>query len=124
MSGVNVLLVDDEPHVIRVMKRSLERSGCSVREAGNGELALACLADQEPDIMVTDIDMPKMNGRELCLWIDENLPDRRFKIIVLTARVESEHREWSANIDNLHFMEKPVSMRALQSVIDGLGGGS
>ena len=123
MSAVNVLLVDDEPHVIRVMKRALQRSGCNVREAGNGEMALDCLKTEQPDIMVTDIDMPKMNGRELCRWIDENLPERSFQIIVLTARAEAEHREWSAAIDNLHFMEKPVSMRALQSVINSLGSG-
>lgn len=124
MSGVNVLLVDDEPHVIRVMKRALQRSGCNVREAGNGEMAISCLQAEQPDIMVTDIDMPKMNGRDLCLWIDENLPERGFQIIVLTARAEAEHREWSAAIDNLHFMEKPVSMRALKSVIDNLGSGA
>ena len=120
MTGKRVLLVDDEPHVIRIMKRVLERSGCAVEHAANGEQAIRCIQNIQPDILITDIDMPKMNGRELCAWVVDHLPQRQFPIVVLTSRSESEHREWSAAIDNLSFMEKPVSMRALSSLIENL----
>lgn len=119
MNNTRILIADDEPHVIRVIKRSLERAGCIVDEAANGARAIEHLEMQTPDILITDIDMPRVTGRELCIWIQDNLPDRRFPIIVLTSRAEIEHRQWAGTIDNLTFMEKPVSMRALGSVIDG-----
>ena len=49
--------------------------------------------------------------------IEEQFPDRRFPIVVLTSRTEMEHRDWTRSIDNLTFMEKPVSVRRLLSQI-------
>lgn len=109
----DILLVDDEPHVIRVMRLSLERAGYTVRQAGNGEQALQEIRDTPPDMLITDIDMPRMTGKELCLTIAQEMPDRSFGIYVLTSRTAQEHREWSAQLPRLRFMEKPVSIRQL-----------
>ncbi len=108
-----ILIVDDEPHVIRVMRLALERAGYEIREAGNGEVALQRIAEEIPDVMITDIDMPRMSGEALCMEIQRTMPERTFRIYVLTARAELEHREWSAAMPNLDFMEKPVSIRKL-----------
>ena len=108
-----ILIVDDEPHVIRVMRLSLERAGYQVFEAGNGEIALQRIAESMPDVMITDIDMPRMTGEQLCREIQRSMPERSFRIYVLTARAELEHRTWSAELPNLDFMEKPVSIRKL-----------
>ncbi|TDJ23434.1 MAG: response regulator [Gammaproteobacteria bacterium] len=109
----DILLVDDEPHVIRVMRLSLERAGYTVRQAGNGEQALQEIRNTQPDMLITDIDMPRMTGKELCLTIAQEMPDRSFGIYVLTSRTAQEHREWSAQLPRLRFMEKPVSIRQL-----------
>lgn len=109
----DILLVDDEPHVIRVMRLSLERAGYTVRQAGNGEQALQEIRDTPPDMLITDIDMPRMTGKELCLTIAQEMPDRSFGIYVLTSRTAQEHREWSDQLPRLRFMEKPVSIRQL-----------
>jgi DNA-binding response OmpR family regulator len=114
----HILIVDDEPHVIRVVRLALERSGYLVDSAANGKQALEYLEVQHPDLMITDIDMPQMNGKDLCLEINSSLPDRTFKIFVLTARAELEHREWASAIPGLEFMEKPVSIRRLVSRLD------
>ena len=113
-----ILIVDDEPHIIRVLKRSLENAGYSVDEAYNGEKALAYLEKQQPDLIITDIDMPKMNGRELCLQIKQTIPDHTFDIFILTARAEIEHREWSHKLERVSFYEKPVSIMRLITSID------
>jgi CheY-like chemotaxis protein len=113
-----VLIVDDEPHVIRIMRLALEKAGYRVDEAANGLQAMEYLGKNRPDVMISDIDMPRMNGRELCESMARTLPDRAFPVFVLTARAEHEHREWSAAIDNLGFMEKPVSIRRLLSTLD------
>jgi DNA-binding response OmpR family regulator len=108
-----ILIVDDEPHVIRVMRMALERNGYRVDEAGNGEMALQRITENTPDVMITDIDMPRMNGEALCKEVQRTMPGRTFRIYVLTARAELEHRIWSSSIANLEFLEKPVSIRKL-----------
>jgi len=113
-----VLLADDEPHVLRILKMSLEKEGYAVETCANGMEAWTRIQNEHPDILVTDIQMPQMTGEELCLKIHEYMPEREFLIFVLTSRTEIEHREWSRQIDNLQFLEKPVSIRDLVAKLD------
>lgn len=113
-----VFIVDDQAPVIRVMRLGLENAGYEVVSANDGAACLEKLAESLPDFLVTDIDMPRMDGKELCHAIEARHPDRQFPIVVLTSRTELQHRDWTRNIDNLSFMEKPVSMRRLISHID------
>ncbi len=113
-----VFIVDDHAPVIRVLKLGLEEAGYEVETANNGSECLVKLCDGLPDFLVTDIDMPRMSGKDLCLAIEQQFPDRTFPIVVLTSRTEMEHREWTGNIENLAFMEKPVSIRRLVSHIN------
>ena len=119
-----ILIADDEPHVLRVLKMSLEKEGYEVDICANGMEALGKIQRQAPDILVTDIQMPLMTGEELCRHIHEYMPDRQFLIFVLTSRTEIEHREWSRQINNLLFLEKPVSIRNLVEKLDGYFAGS
>jgi CheY-like chemotaxis protein len=114
-----IVIADDEPHVLRVLKLSLEKEGYAVDTCANGKEALARLEQEYPDILITDIQMPKMTGEELCLHIERHMPDRNFLIFVLTSRTEIEHREWSREVHNLLFLEKPVSIRNLVEKLDG-----
>ena len=113
-----VLLADDEAHVIRVLKQALVRAGYQVESANNGLSALEQIKNDPPDILITDIQMPKMSGDQLCQEIARSMPDRRFDIIVMTSRTEREHREWAAKIDRLTFLEKPISIRRLLSELE------
>ena len=112
-----IMIVDDHAPVVRVMRLGLEEAGYEVETASNGSECLVRLLDKLPDFLVTDIDMPRMSGKELCTAIEEQFPNRDFPIIVLTSRTELEHRDWTREIDNLEFMEKPVSVRRLVSHI-------
>lgn len=113
-----IFIADDEPHVLRVLKLSLEKEGYAVETCANGKEALNRLEQEHPDILITDIQMPLMTGEELCKHINQNMPERKFLIFVLTSRTEIEHREWSRDIQNLLFLEKPVSIRNLVEKID------
>ncbi len=113
-----VFIVDDHQPVLRVLRIGLEEAGYRVETARNGSECLLKLCEELPDFLVTDIDMPRMSGRELCVAIEERFPDRRFPIVVLTSRTELEHRTWTRDIPNLTFMEKPVSIRRLVAEID------
>ena len=113
-----ILIVDDHAPVLRVLRLGIEEAGYEVDCASNGSECLLKLCDAMPDFLVTDIDMPRMSGKELCLAIEEQFPKRTFPIVVLTSRTELEHRDWTRNIRDLTFMEKPVSVRRLISIID------
>lgn len=108
-----VFIVDDQAAVQRVLRLGIEGAGFEVESASNGSECLLKLCDGHPDFLVTDIDMPRMNGKELCQAIESQFPERTFPIVVLTSRTELEHRDWTRDIDNLTFMEKPVSIRKL-----------
>lgn len=111
------MIVDDHAPVLRVLRLGMEEAGFEVDTATNGSECLVKLCDAMPDFLVTDIDMPRMTGKELCMAIEEQFPNRAFPIVVLTSRTELEHRDWTRDIANLDFMEKPVSVKRLISTI-------
>ena len=113
----SILLVDDEPMILRLMRIALEKVGYRVATAGDGEEALTIIRDGHPDILVTDIEMPRMSGKELCLEIQREMPERTFPIFISTSLTAMEHREWSGKIPNLVFLEKPISIRKLRTAI-------
>lgn len=113
-----ILIVDDEPHMTRVLKLYLERAGYTVETAPNGQVALDSIIKSAPDVVVTDIQMPVMTGQQMCLKLEELLPERTFQIFVMTSMTDREHREWTNKIKNLEFLEKPLSMRVLTNKLD------
>jgi CheY-like chemotaxis protein len=113
----SILLVDDEPMTLRVIRQALEKDGLQVDTAFDGKDALEKITASQPDILITDINMPRMTGKELCLQIQESMPDRHFPIYVLTSLTAIEHRQWSKTISDLKFVEKPISLRKLRGAI-------
>ncbi len=110
-----ILIVDDEAIARRLMIKTLVNAGFDVDQAANGKDAWELLRKSHPDALITDIDMPKMTGEELCKKIAEEFPDRTFPIIVVTSKTALEHRTWARQIDNVSFIEKPLSLRKLMA---------
>lgn len=108
-----ILIVDDEPHIALVLKQFLERAGLQVFTALNGELGLALIAQERPDVIVTDVQMPKMGGIELCETIQREHSDLPCLLILMTSRTDREIRIWVDQQNNIEMMEKPLSMRRL-----------
>ncbi len=113
-----ILIVDDEPHVSRVLKLTLERAGYSVRSEPDGQAALSSVLHDPPDAMITDIQMPRLNGRELMKMLNELMPERRFPVLVMTSMTAREEREWVRAIPGVEFLEKPLSPRQLIARLD------
>lgn len=108
-----ILLVDDEPHVTLVLQQFLKRSGYHPCTALNGELALEVIEREQPDIVITDVQMPKMGGIQLCEQIIKRHPQLNRLIIIMTSRTDRDIRTWAEQFDNVELMEKPLSMRRL-----------
>lgn len=113
MSARRVLVAEDEVHIVRVMRMFLERAGYTVEFAASGQEALASILLDPPDVLLTDINMPRMTGQQLCMALEKELPGRTFPIFVMTSMTERENREWVGKIPNAVLLEKPVSMRRL-----------
>ncbi|MEH6503301.1 MAG: response regulator [Cycloclasticus sp.] len=117
-----VLIVDDEPHVIHVVKQFLERKGYSVSTACNGQRALEAYEESKPDVVITDVQMPIMGGQALCEQLLQNYQQETAKIYVMTSRTDKDLRVWAENYPSIDFLEKPLSLRRLSAKIDDFFG--
>jgi len=115
MTKKTVLIVDDEAHVVRVLRLMLEREGFAVLSANDGNEALDVMAARRPDVMVSDIQMAGMDGRTLCRTTRERYAGEDFLILVMTSMTAASERGWVQELNNVEFLEKPVSPRQLVS---------
>lgn len=118
MTTRKILLVDDQPHVVRVIRLSLEARGYAVEIAVNGEQALQKLREQPYDVLITDIEMPRLDGRALCEAMHRELGAGRPLTLVITARPEVAAREWASILPDTELLEKPLSLRRLNARLD------
>jgi CheY-like chemotaxis protein len=118
-----ILLVDDEPHILRAAEIKLSRSGFTVRCANDGQEAWEMILQRKPDLLVTDLQMPRMDGFELTRHVRENAATADLPIFMLTAKgLESSLAERAAQFKVLAVLPKPFSPRELvRSVENALG---
>ncbi len=108
-NGKKILVVDDEPNVIKSLTFVLSKEGYDVSSAVNGEDAMAKIRQSKPNLMFLDVMMPKKNGYEVCQDVksDSSLSD--IHIIMLTAKGQEADREKGLNAGADEFMTKPFS---------------
>jgi two-component system alkaline phosphatase synthesis response regulator PhoP len=105
-----ILVVDDEPQILRLVRAYLEEAGFRVVTASDGEQALYVARHEQPDLIVLDILMPKMDGLEFTRRIRQ---ERDTPIIMLTARVEETDRIVGLELGADDYVTKPFSPREL-----------
>jgi len=116
----HILIVDDEAMVRRLVSKTLVKEGYEVSQAANGQEAWQMIEQAHPDALITDIDMPRMNGEQLCTKITDEVPGRLFPIVVVTSKTALEHRTWAREMENVTFIEKPLSLKKLIEHVDRL----
>lgn len=104
-----ILVVDDEMQIVRVLRGYLEQAGYRVATAANGEEALYAARQERPDLVILDLQMPKMDGLEFTRRIRAEQPD--LAIIMLTARVEEMDRIVGLELGADDYVAKPFSPR-------------
>ncbi|HET7479949.1 MAG TPA: response regulator transcription factor [Rubrobacteraceae bacterium] len=105
-----VLVVDDEPNIREVVGLYLSRDGHTVVSAADGVEALEVFRRSEPDLVVLDLMLPRINGLEVCRRIQA---ERRVPLIMLTARGEEEERIVGLSLGADDYVVKPFSPREL-----------
>ena len=112
-----ILVVDDSITVRRVTQRLLKREGYRVTLAADGLQALEKLQEEKPTLVLSDIEMPRMDGFDLARNIrgDEHMKD--LPIIMITSRIAGKHREHAKELGVDHYLGKPYSEEELLSII-------
>lgn len=109
-SAKRILVVDDEPQILRALRQSLTHNRFEVRTASDGESALDTFRDWSPNLVVTDLSMPLMNGLELCREIRKS---SEVPIIVLSVKGEEEIKIEALDLGADDYITKPFSIDEL-----------
>ena len=115
-----ILIADDEPNQIELMKFNLEKTGFLVRSAYNGEQALDMIYEKKPCVLIADWMMPKMSGIELCRVLRSNKDTKLLPIIMLSARSEEADKSLGLDTGADDYISKPFSPMELVSRVKAL----
>ena len=115
-----ILLADDEPNQIELMKFNLEKNGFLVRSAYNGKQALDMIYEKKPTVLIADWMMPKMSGIELCRILRSNKDTKLLPIIMLSARSEEADKSLGLDTGADDYISKPFSPMELVSRVKAL----
>ncbi|MGD8573684.1 MAG: response regulator, partial [Gammaproteobacteria bacterium] len=116
------MVVDDSITVRRVTQRLLERYGMRVETAKDGVDALAKLQEYRPDVMLLDIEMPRMDGYELATHMRNDSELKAIPIIMITSRTGEKHRNRAMEIGVNRYLGKPYQEAELLETIQSLVG--
>jgi CheY-like chemotaxis protein len=122
LTGITILVVDDNPDLRYVIQVMLEARGATVRVASDGAEAFTMLLEDCPDLVLCDIQMPVMNGIEFARKVRRTPECSRVRLIAMTSfRDDTAYlRSWSAGFDA--HLEKPVTIEKLEGVARFLSG--
>ena len=109
----SVLVVEDEKQMGKVVGRALAGAGCDVTYAANGEEALSRLREARPDLVISDVNMPRMNGFELLTRIRSQATTKDLPVILLTARGDTEDVVAGMGLGADDYLVKPFALPEL-----------
>jgi chemosensory pili system protein ChpA (sensor histidine kinase/response regulator) len=115
-----ILVVDDSVTVRKVTTRLLERNGMEVLTAKDGVDALSVLQEHKPDLILLDIEMPRMDGFEVATQVRHDSRLKEIPIIMITSRTGDKHRERAMSIGVNEYLGKPFQEDILLSTMSKL----
>ncbi len=121
MDAAKILLVDDEPDIIYLVRRFLERGGYTVVEANGGREALKKTEKENPDLVLMDVMMPDIDGWEVSRNLKSREDTRHIPIVMLTVRTSHDSRQKSKEyaFADAH-LGKPASGKNILSIVDSV----
>jgi twitching motility two-component system response regulator PilH len=116
-----VMVVDDSPTIRAMIVDLLKSHGITTLEAGDGTIAQEVLADSPaPDIIITDIVMPKMNGYEFCRWVKNNPKTSHVPVVMCTTKGEDFDKHWGKRQGSDAYITKPFDAEDMMKVLNSL----
>jgi len=113
--NIKILVVDDEPVVIRSCERILKEEGYNVEAAQGGREAIITMEQKQYDLVITDLKMPEVDGITLIRWIRKSRPDTG--VVVITGYPSQETMKDALNLDIIDYVPKPFTPSVLTDVV-------
>ncbi len=113
-----ILVADDNPDIVTIVKTILERNGYGVQTADNGLEVFTRLEEQKPDLIILDIMMPQMDGLEVLTRLKGTAATSSIPVILLTAKVQYEDALKGYKLGADHYMPKPFTSTQLINIVD------
>jgi two-component system sensor histidine kinase/response regulator len=110
MAAPSILVVDDQPINVQLLKRKLEREGIRVSAAYNGLEALEFVKNDKPDLILLDVMMPDMDGIEVCQRLQADEQTRSIPVIFITARTSKEGKIEGLSVGAVDYITKPIDL--------------
>jgi len=110
MPAPKILVVDDQPINVQLLRRKLEREGITVRTAFSGQEALEQVAQEKPDLVLLDVMMPDMDGIEVCQRLQAREDTRSIPVIFITARSSKEGKLEGLGVGAVDYITKPIDL--------------
>lgn len=110
MATPKILVVDDQPINVQLLKRKLEREGMAVATAYSGQEALNLVAADKPDLILLDVMMPEMDGIEVCQRLQADLETKSIPVIFITARTSKEGKIEGLGVGAVDYITKPIDL--------------
>ena len=110
MSAPSILIVDDQPINVQLLKRKLEGEGLQVVPAYSGMEALDLVGQSRPDLILLDVMMPDMDGIEVCRRLQASADTRSIPIIFVTARTSKEGKIEGLSVGAVDYITKPIDL--------------
>jgi DNA-binding response OmpR family regulator len=118
-----VLVVDDDPVIVRLLEVNLRLEGYEVATASRGEEALERAAAFHPDVILLDVMMPGLDGWETCRLLRELPEFAETPVVFLSARAQDDDRSKGMNLGRVDYVTKPFDPVKLMELVDRLRGG-
>ena len=119
IAGKKVLVVDDEPYILKILSFKLRLTGLEPVEAASGEDALRLVREAAPDLVLLDVSLtPGLTGFDLCRILKENPTTAGIPIIMLTARTLPAERDLGLRLGATSYVTKPFSTKVLVQEIE------
>ena len=110
MAAPKILVVDDQPINVQLLKRKLEREGMTIATAYSGQEALNLVAADKPDLILLDVMMPEMDGIEVCQRLQADNETKSIPIIFITARTSKEGKIEGLGVGAVDYITKPIDL--------------
>ena len=116
--SIKILVVDDEPSIVELLKYNLENSGYEIKEAYDGVEALNMVSEERFNLIILDLMLPKIDGIEVCKRLKRE--DSHIPIIMLTAKSSEADKVLGLNIGADDYITKPFSIKELIARVNAL----
>jgi CheY-like chemotaxis protein len=113
-----VAIIEDDPNTREVFRIILEHDGHRVIEAADGPTALSLVRAELPDVVLLDLGLPGMGGAAVVEALRSDPSTASVPIIVVSASVQNEARQWALHLGCYDFIEKPCELRVLTAAVE------